>query len=166
MLLLIDRSTTSRTSRTSSHVRTRTTKKIGGGDGGTFTFPIRVTCAEDDEDEDDQQQRDGETDREGGASSRPRAETYAVELSIIDDSVHNLQNAADHRDHANRRLLPAAAYHCRQSHNRKHLNQQQHEVTEVVQIRYYIKDQGAKIEKLERLVKQMLEPEETKHEQQ
>lgn len=101
----IDRSTTSRTSRTgggsgSSHVRTRTTKKNGGG--GTFTFPIRVTCAEDEddeyEDEDDQQQDDGEPDREGGVSSRPRAKTYAVELSIIDDLVHNLRNAADHRD--------------------------------------------------------------------
>ena len=106
----IDRSTSSRTSRTgggsgSSHVRTRTTKKSGGtGGGGTFTFPIRVTCAEDeddeyeDEDEDDQQRVDGEPDKEGGASSRPRAKTYAVELSIIDDSVHNLRNAADHRD--------------------------------------------------------------------
>ena len=80
----------------------RTAKKSGGGESGTFTFPIRVTCAEDEDDDDyDDDLGDGEQDGSGGvggASSRPRAKTYAVELSIIDDTVHNLRNAADHRD--------------------------------------------------------------------
>jgi hypothetical protein len=82
----------------------RTTKKNGssggGGSSGTFTFPIRVTCAEDEDDDYDDDLGDGEQDGSGGGgtSSRPRAKTYAVELSIIDDTVHNLRNAADHRD--------------------------------------------------------------------
>ena len=78
----------------------RTAKKNGGSSSGTFTFPIRVTCAEDEEDDSDDDLGDGEQDGSGGGgtSSRPRAKTYAVELSIIDDTVHNLRNAADHRD--------------------------------------------------------------------
>lgn len=96
----IDRSSTSRTSRTGggSSAHLTKTKKGGGSGSGTFTFPIRVTCAEDEDDDFEDDHVEGEQDGGAGGTARPRAKTYAVELSVIDDSVHHLRNAADHRD--------------------------------------------------------------------
>ena len=89
-------------SRSQSQSRSsRSLAKTGGGEGGgkakTFTFPIRVTCAEDDDVEDPPPNRKG-------VPGTPRAKTYAVDLSVIDDSVHHpisrwsTAEAAEHRD--------------------------------------------------------------------
>mmetsp|Transcript_9494 Transcript_9494/g.17058 ORF Transcript_9494/g.17058 Transcript_9494/m.17058 type:complete len:914 (+) Transcript_9494:218-2959(+) len=95
-------------SRSRSKSRNGSSRSIGTGDAGaggrnkTFTFPIRVTCAEDDDVEDLPP-----APRGGGAlavPSQPRAKTYAVDLSVIDDSIHHPisrwsnAEAADHRD--------------------------------------------------------------------
>ena len=83
--------------RSRSRSTSRSSRSLAGGGSGssggnkTFTFPIRVTCAEDD-------------DVEPIDPSRPRAKTYAVDLSVIDDSVHHpisrwsAAEAAEHRD--------------------------------------------------------------------
>lgn len=69
-------------------------------DGNTFTFPIRVTCAEDDDVDDEPPPQP----RRGMPTPPPRAKTYAVDLSVIDDSVHHPisrwsnAEAAEHRD--------------------------------------------------------------------
>mmetsp|Transcript_28547 Transcript_28547/g.60860 ORF Transcript_28547/g.60860 Transcript_28547/m.60860 type:complete len:893 (+) Transcript_28547:206-2884(+) len=87
--------------RSRSRSESRSSRSIATADGGvgsngknkTFTFPVRVTCAEDD-DVEDLPTPDG----------RPRAKTYAVDLSVIDDSVHHpisrwsSAEAAEHRD--------------------------------------------------------------------
>jgi len=98
-------------SRSRSKSRNGSSRSIGtGADGGaggrnkTFTFPIRVTCAEDDDVED---LASVPGSRGGGAlavPSQPRAKTYAVDLSVIDDSIHHPisrwsnAEAAEHRD--------------------------------------------------------------------
>ena len=77
--------------------RSISTANNGSGDGKnkTFTFPIRVTCAEDDDVADLPPQ---------GRNEPPRAKTYAVDLSVIDDSIHHpisrwsTAEAAEHRE--------------------------------------------------------------------
>ena len=90
-------------SRSRSQSRSSRSLAAGGGEGGgkakTFTFPIRVTCAEDDDVEDNVPPQNN---RKG--SVVPRAKTYAVDLSVIDDSIHHpisrwsAAEAAEHRD--------------------------------------------------------------------
>ena len=66
------------------------------GENKTFTFPIKVTCAEDDDVTDNLPPQ--------GKNDPPRAKTYAVDLSVIDDSIHHpiskwsTAEAAEHRD--------------------------------------------------------------------
>jgi len=71
----------------------------------TFTFPIRVTCAEDDDVEDPPPAVSPRTSRGAHPTpTPPRAKTYAVDLSVIDDSAHHPisrwsnAEAAEHRD--------------------------------------------------------------------
>ena len=66
------------------------------GENKTFTFPIKVTCAEDDDVSDNLPPQ--------SKNDPPRAKTYAVDLSVIDDSIHHpiskwsTAEAAEHRD--------------------------------------------------------------------
>jgi serine/threonine protein kinase len=99
--LISGHSSTSNTASTISKV------KGGGIDSSnnnmTFTFPIRVTCAEDDDDDDDESDDNNSSSAPSNSSSlsqqqqqqqqnlsktrkKKRAKTYAVDVSIIDDS--------------------------------------------------------------------------------
>lgn len=80
----------------------------------TFSFPIRVTCAEDDDFVDPPQPNPGSSSRSFSRHNPPppshpankikHAKTYAVDLSVIDDAAHHpisrwsTAEAAEHRD--------------------------------------------------------------------
>jgi hypothetical protein len=78
----------------------------------TFSFPIRVTCAEDDnfggsgsgELDMTQNQQQQQQNRRGQGPHPKRAKTYAVDLAVIDDMPHHpisswsTSEAAEHRD--------------------------------------------------------------------
>lgn len=80
----------------------------------TFSFPIRVTCAEDDNvgggsgsgsgELDMTQQNQQQQHRRGQGPHPKRAKTYAVDLAVIDDMPHHpisswsASEAAEHRD--------------------------------------------------------------------
>lgn len=80
----------------------------------TFSFPIRVTCAEDDNvgggsgsgsgELDMTQQNQQQQHRRGQGPHPKRAKTYAVDLAVIDDMPHHpisswsTSEAAEHRD--------------------------------------------------------------------
>ncbi|KAL7457205.1 hypothetical protein ACHAWC_008700 [Mediolabrus comicus] len=81
----------------------------------TFSFPIRVTCAEDDNvggsgsgsgelDMTQQNQQQQQQHRRGQGPHPKRAKTYAVDLAVIDDMPHHpisswsTSEAAEHRD--------------------------------------------------------------------
>lgn len=106
-----------------SHHRSvsRSSKRPGGSHGSsydgmmmdgkkTFSFPIRVTCAEDDvggsgSGELDITQQQQNQHRSRGQGPHPkRAKTYAVDLAVIDDMPHHAisswstSEAAEHRD--------------------------------------------------------------------
>ena len=84
----------SRSQSKSRRSRSRSVRRGGGGGDGpngwdmekTFSFPIRVTCAEDDDYVDPPQ---SSKSRGGGppqANNVRHAKTYAVDLSVVDDS--------------------------------------------------------------------------------
>ena len=80
----------SRRSRSRSAVR-RATAAVGDGPNGwdmekTFTFPIRVTCAEDDDYVDPPQSPRRGHSHQPQANNVRHAKTYAVDLSVVDDS--------------------------------------------------------------------------------
>lgn len=61
----------------------------GVGVIGTFTFPIRVTCAEDEDDDTSSAGSSSRQHQQQQQAHRPRAKTYAVDVSVIDDSVNH-----------------------------------------------------------------------------
>ena len=99
----------SKGSRSRSRSKSRS-KRRGNGPNGwdmsrTFSFPIRVTCAEDDDYDDPPPPQPGSRSR--NAPLPPpvrRAKTYAVDLSVVDDAVNHPisrwtpSEAAEHRD--------------------------------------------------------------------
>ncbi|KAL3783906.1 hypothetical protein HJC23_007644 [Cyclotella cryptica] len=110
------RSSRSRSRSRSGRSRSRSVRRGGGGDGpngwdmeNTFSFPIRVTCAEDDDYVDPpppssptRRNHHGGNPPQSTANVR-RAKTYAVDLSVVDDSPDHpmsrwtSQEAAEHR---------------------------------------------------------------------
>ena len=107
------RSSRSRSRSRSGRSRSRSVRRGGDGPNGwdlenTFSFPIRVTCAEDD-DYVDPPQPPSPTRRNHHGGNAPqaanvrRAKTYAVDLSVVDDcpdhpmSRWTTQEATEHR---------------------------------------------------------------------